>query len=326
LILPRHAIGSEHNAAGFVAMRFGRRLDYGITFLAMKAFPSFYRLLAARALRGSLISLLIFLGVFASCGPRVETPQTEPFGVLLGLETEKLWHQVETEYGRSVRTERSAGLGTNAEAVVTDDGTPVIRIRESVAPTEVRIAHELLHLAMVSEGFAYTFEPRFSSASVTPENLALFSRTAEVVHNGVLHWMFYPKLRSMGLNPSEEFGGQLADTFFVRTSAADTMTEQDLALNFFKASIETDDPAIPERLAERYLASGWQQPLATGRAMAESVTNNKPDSPQREVEVFLTCMNQLFKETAAFSVLSQTTQPRGAVQVLTVIVSVGEKR
>ena len=246
--------------------------------------------------------------------------------MFLGLETAKLWHEVEAGYGRSVRTERPPELEANAEAVVTDDGTPVIRIRESVAPTEVRIAHELLHLQMVSEGFAYSIEPRFSSGSVTPENLALFRRTAEVVHNGVLHWMFYPKLRSMGMNPSEEFGGQLAETFFIRAAAADAMTEQDLALNFFKASVEIDDPEIPERLAAHYLASGWQGPLDTGRAMAESVTNGRPDSPQREVDVFLACMNRLFKETAAFSVLGQTTQPRGAIQVFTVTVSVGVKR
>ena len=225
-----------------------------------------------------------------------------------------------------MRTERPPELEANAEAVVTDDGTPVIRIRESVAPTEVRIAHELLHLQMVSEGFAYSIEPRFSSGSVTPENLALFRRTAEVVHNGVLHWMFYPKLRSMGMNPSEEFGRQLAETFFIRTAAADAMTERDLALNFFKASVEIDDPEIPERLAAHYLANGWQGPLDTGRAMAESVTTGRPDSPQREVDVFLACMNRLFKETAAFSVLGQTTQPRGAIQVFTVTVSVGVKR
>jgi hypothetical protein len=225
-----------------------------------------------------------------------------------------------------VRTGRPRELHTNAEAVVTDDGAPVIRVRESVAPTEVRIAHELLHLKMVSEGFAYTIEPRFSSGSVTPDNLALFRRTAEAVHNGILHWMFYPKLRSMGMNPSEEFGGQLADAFFIKPGAADAMTDLDLALNFFKSSVEIDDPEITERLAARYLASGWKRPLDIGRAMAESVTTGRPDSPQREVEVFLTCMNQLFKQTAVFTVIRQTSQPRGAVMVFTVTVSVSAKR
>ena len=274
--------------------------------------------------RSSLIASMILLVASASCSPRES--HTEPFGVFLRPETTNLLHEVEERYRRSVRTERPSTLEVNAEAIVTDDGTPVIRIRESVAPTEVRIAHELLHLQMVSEGFAYSIEPRFSSGSFTPENLALFRRTAEVVHNGVLHWMFYPKLRSMGMNPSEAFGKQLEETFFARSAAGDAMTEQDLALNFFKASVEIDDPEIPERLAAHYLASGWQRPLDTGRAMAESVTNGRPDSPQREVDVFLACMNRLFKETAAFSVLGQTTQPRGAIQVFTVTVSVGVKR
>jgi hypothetical protein len=60
--------------------------------------------------------------------------------------------------------------------------------------------------------------------------------------------------------------------------------------------------------------------------MAESVTDGRPDSPQREVDVFLACMNRLFKETVAFSVLGQTTRPRGAIQIFTVTVSVGMKR
>jgi hypothetical protein len=179
---------------------------------------------------------------------------------------------------------------------------------------------------MVSEGFAYSIEPRFSSGSVTPENLALFRRTAEVVHNGILHWMLYPKLRSMGMNPSEEFSGQLVETFFVRSVAADAMTERDLALNFFKASVEIDDAHIPRRLAAHYLARGWQGPLDTGRAMAEPVTTDRPDSPQREVEVFIACMNQLFKDSVAFSILGQTTRPRGAIHVFTVTVLVGVKR
>jgi len=289
----------------------------------VKPFPRFYRLPAVRFPWSLLITSLILLAASASCSPRLEESHTEPFGVFLGQETAKLWHEVETRYGRSVRTERPPELGANAEAAVMDDGTPVIRIPESVAPTEVRIAHELLHLQMVSEGFAYSIEPRFSFGSVTPENLALFRRTAEVVHNGVLHWMFYPKLRSMGMNPSEEFGGQLAEAFFIRATAADAMTERDLALNFFKAAVEIDDAEIPERLAAHYLASGRQRPLDTGRAMAESVITVRPDSPQREVDVFLACMNRLFKETATFSVLGQTTQPRGAIQVFTVTVSVG---
>ena len=292
----------------------------------MRPSSRFYRLPAARFPWSSVIPCLILLAASASCNPRREESHTQPFGVFLGVETEKLWREVEARYGRSVRTERPAELVVNAQAVVTDDGTPVIRIRESVAPTEVRIAHELLHLQMVSEGFAYSIEPRFSSASFTRENFALFRRTAEVVHNGVLHWMFYPKLRSMGMNPSEELGRQLAEAFFIRTAAADAMTERDLALNFFKASVEIDDPEIQERLAAHYLASGWQGPLDTGRAMAESVTNGRPDSPQREVDVFLACMNRLFKETVAFSVLGQTTQPRGAIRVFTVTVLVGVKR
>jgi hypothetical protein len=289
----------------------------------MRPLPRFYRLPAAHFPWFLLITSLILLAASASCSPRPEDSHTEPFGVVLGLEAEKLWHEVEAGYGRSVRTERPRELEANAEAVVRDDGTPVIRIRESVAPTEVRIAHELLHLQMVSEGFAYSIEPRFNAGSVTPENLALFRRTAEVVHNGVLHWMFYPKLRSMGMNPSEEFSGQLTETFFVRAA---TLTEQDLALDFFKASVEIDNPEIPERLAANYLARGWQGPLDTGRAMAELVTTSRPDSPQRELDVFLACMNRLFKETAAFSVLGQTTQPRGAIQIFTVTVSVGAKR
>jgi hypothetical protein len=288
----------------------------------MKPFP---RHPAGRFPCSSLISCLILLAASVSCNPQPES-RMELFGVFLGLETADLWHEVEARYGRSVRTERPPELdGASAEAVVTDDGTPVIRIPESVAPTEVRIAHELLHLQMVSEGFAYSIEPRFSSGSVTAENLALFRRTAEVVHNGVLHWMFYPKLRSMGMNPSEELGGQLAETFFIGADAAGVMSEQDLALNFFKASVEIDDPEVPKRLAAFYVARGWQRPLDTGRTMAESVINGRPDSPQRELDVFLACMNRLFKE-AEFSVLGQTTQQRGAIQVFTVTVLIGVKR
>jgi len=289
----------------------------------MKPFSRLYFLAAALCRWSSLITSLMLLAASASCSAGHEESHARPFGVFLGPETAKLWHEVEARYGRAVRTERSPELEANAEALVTDDGTPVIRIREAVAPTEVRIAHELLHLQMVSEGFAYSIEPRFNSASVTPENLALFRRTAAVVHNGILHWMLYPKLRSMGLNPSEDFGEKLAETFFSAGAAADAMTEQDLALNFFKASVEVDDPEISERLAAHYLANGWQGPLDTGRAMAESVTSGRPDSPERQVDVFLACMNRLFNETAAFSVLRKIPRPRGAIQVVIVTVSVG---
>lgn len=278
-------------------------------------------------MRRFLIAYLILLPAFTSCTRRQGESRPNPFGVVLKPETAKLWHEVEAVYGRSVRTERTLKLDANAAAVVTEDGTPVIRIRDFVTPTEVRIAHELLHLKMVREGFAYSIEPRFTAGSVTLENLALFHRAAEVVHNGVLHWMFYPKLRSMGLNPSEELGAQVADTFFNSDAAATaTMTQRDLALNFFKASVEIDDPDITDRLAPQYVASGWREPLDAGRAMAESVVNGRPDSPGRELDVFLDCMNRLFKGTAVFSIVSERNQSRGAVQVLTVLVSVSVKQ
>jgi hypothetical protein len=92
------------------------------------------------------------------------------------------------------------------------------------------------------------------------------------------------------------------------------------------ASVEIDGAEMAERLAAHYLASGWQGPLDTGRAMADVVINGRPDSPERELDVFLACMNRLFKETVAFSVLGQTTQQRGAVRVFTVTVLVGVKR
>src|SRR4030095_12012678 len=120
----------------------------------MKSFPRFYRL-PARFPWSSIITSLILLDASPSCSPRPEESHTEPFGVFLGVETAKLWHEVEAGYGRSVRTERPPELEANAEAVVTDDGTPVIRIRDAVAPTEVRIAHELLHLQLGGAGFVY---------------------------------------------------------------------------------------------------------------------------------------------------------------------------
>ena len=156
-------------------------------------------------------------------------------------------------------------------------------------------------------------------------NVAMPERSTRITHTEISR-PIVPVICSqlvMGMNPSQEFGEQLTQTFFISGAA---LTEQDLALNFFKASVEIDDPQIPERLAANYLSRGWQGPLDTGRAMAESVINTRPDSPQREVDVFLACMNRLFKETAAFSVLAQTTQPRGAIQVFTVTVSVGAKR
>src|SRR5262252_9736597 len=109
----------------------------------------FYHLPVARFPWSSLITSLMLLAASASCSRTREASHTEPFGVFLGLETAKLWHEVEARYGRSVRTERPKELEVNAEAVVADDGTPVIRIRQSLVPTEVRIAHELLHLQMV---------------------------------------------------------------------------------------------------------------------------------------------------------------------------------
>lgn len=88
----------------------------------MKPFPRFYRLPVARFPWSSLITPLIVLAASTSCNPRPEESHTEPFGVFLGLETAKLWHEFEARYGRPVRTERPPELETNAEAVVKGDG------------------------------------------------------------------------------------------------------------------------------------------------------------------------------------------------------------
>jgi hypothetical protein len=75
------------------------------------------------------------------------------------------------------------------------------------------------------------------------------------------------------------------------------------AFNYMKISLESNDPAIQERLDDCYRSGGWQTSLEKGRRLVEAVKQRKITRPEDEVALCLHCLNTLFDGRIVFHAL-----------------------
>jgi hypothetical protein len=200
---------------------------------------------------------------------------------------------------------------------ITKDGTPIIKVDDSIDPKdELRmeriVAHELLHLRL--RGRKYPLFS-FNGSSKLMNKFNFYLTTARhAIRNGIEHWMFAADMRRMGFEPSAELkrGFDL-----LRPGYGDDIL---LALNYFRALLEYDDPRLLAELRSFYLAHQWQKMIEAGEKVAALVLTAKPQTPDDVKTTFLQCLNALLGKSLRFSLLEPVNETYGAyVQPVVVI-------
>jgi len=235
--------------------------------------------------------------------PATQSPRRSMFGVELSPEAASLASKVERSYQAGVREVRTSGhkAGQRARGVVARDGTPVIEISKYTQPTEAVIVHELIHLEMYEDGYPdlnfVRRDRRFMKGEDDYLNFIISG-----VHDQIHHFMFYPRMRQMGLDPEA----------VVRADAEAVLRAQDYdymglpaddvrAINYFKIWMNVSDPGLRRRLTDLYLKKEWRGPWLKASRMIEAVESSGPKTREQELAALEKCLNLLGRDGFRFS-------------------------
>lgn len=125
--------------------------------------------------------------------------RTQLFGNSLIPPGVSLLAEVERLFGKAVIEEQNELVDMHGQTRVDEDGSPVILLNSTSSKSQELIIHELFHLKMIGEGSPTL---SYNVLQAIPESLqkAIFWLEFQL-RGAIQHSMFYPNMRSMGLQP-----------------------------------------------------------------------------------------------------------------------------
>jgi len=261
------------------------------------------------------LTLQLFLLVVL---PTNQTDRTSLLGIDLTPAAQQLLREVGELYGIPVQVEIVASLpgGSHGDSAVLSDGTPLVRINAATGKTERNIVHELLHLKLANKGFAAVeFE--------TPEGKVVDQTFGDWLRNDIndpiMHFIFYPQMREMGLMPAFLLKVKLEDDI-ERGDYEGEVNSLNRVVNYFEAALELNDTQLLHRIEQWYQEKGWTDSLTLGKRVAEIVSAANPQTPEDHIDTLIGCLNVLllnrfqFKEWTS-SVIGAHTQKWAVITV-----------
>ncbi len=212
---------------------------------------------------------------------------------------------IEKHYGKAIRIEETESNNPDycGETSVTRDGTPIIRVNARIAHKEEVVVHEMLHLELRKNGYPRYVLACSDNLALDKETMANLWRMVNNVRDVVEHHTFlFPAMERMELDPYANMRAiyrRNLESGYVRTF--DNPVYQ--AFNYMKISLESNDPAIQERLDNCYRSGGWHASLAKGRRLVEAVKQRTLTRPADEVALCLYVLNTLFADRLVFRAL-----------------------
>jgi hypothetical protein len=274
----------------------------------------------------SICLLLIALQLNTQTGAitRRGNPPTGRERILLGIKLRPqlvdLLLEVEGLFGNKQVQARFARVRESSEFVdrvgtteITKDGTPIIKVDDSIAPKDEHrieriVAHELLHLRFRGRRFPLF---SFNGPARLMNRFNFYLTTARhAIRNGIEHWMFAADMRRMGFDASAE----LKRGFDILKQQAKPGYGDDilLTLNYFRALLEYDDPKLLAELRLFYLDHQWGRMIESGEKLAALVRVAKPQTPDEVKLTFLQCLNALLGKSLSFNLLEPVNETYGA--------------
>jgi hypothetical protein len=149
------------------------------------------------------------------------------------------------------------------------------------------IAHELFHLKLIAEGFPfYSFQP-------PPDvDQTMFMFAAGALTDVLEHRLFFPQMRSMGLDPTTK---QRRDLELI-------MHQDDkgwnnpiyAAIHYLEHALQDNNDALVEKIDGWYRRRGWTQALDLGKKMKALILLHNPRTARQIQWELRACLNLLF--------------------------------
>lgn len=247
-------------------------------------------------------------------------------GILLGVKLRPkvlaLLKEIEKLYGKPVEAE-FANISVTPEgddragrAIITDEGVPTIKVDKHIDPKDAQrveriLAHELLHLRLRAKG--YPVLHFHGETGLMTEIGPYLLETGNSLRNGIEHWLFAPDLRAMGFDPGDEIKRGMEK--FSQAAKAGKGDDVLLALYYYRAILEYDDPALLAKLKQGYIEGNRLGVIKTGERLAQVVLNDKPKTPDAVGKTLLSCLDTLFQKQIVFTVLQSSEKVSGAVKL-----------
>jgi len=245
-----------------------------------------------------------------------DTPRQENrlLGVRLSAEVSSWLEEVEGKLGKEVYAEfaeldpaDAGGDYTLGTSYLTGAGVGVVRVDESFRArserlTEAVIGHELLHLRLRARGYPlFLFAPEVQTKHGPAEDVE--QPNVNDLVSMIEHRVFAPEMRRTGFDRLIDLTNYLDSARRAR-GRADGQAE---VLNYARAALEWDDPALLGELTKIYQANRWTRALAGGRRLAETIRAADPQTPSQVTALFLRCLPILYR--AEFRVEPDTRFP-----------------
>jgi hypothetical protein len=222
-------------------------------------------------------------------------------GVLLGAEVSSWLDEVERKLGKEVYAEfaeldpeDAGGDYTLGTSYLTGAGVGVVRVDESIRAkggrtVEAVVGHELLHLRLRARGYPlFLFGPEVKTKQGPAEDVE--QPNVNDLVSMIEHRVFAPEMRRTGFDKLIDLTNYLDSARRLRGSEEG----QSEVLNYARAALEWDDPALLEELTKVYQANRWTRSLADGRRLAETVRAARATTPAEVTALFLRCMPILY--------------------------------
>jgi len=222
-------------------------------------------------------------------------------GVRLSAEVSSWLEEVERKLGQEIYAEfaeldpaDAGGDYTLGTSYLTRAGVGVVRVDESFRAkgerlTEAVIGHELLHLRLRARGYPlFLFGPEVMTKRGPAEDVE--QPNVNDLVSMIEHRVFAPEMRRTGFDRLIDLTNYLDSARRLRGRAEG----QAEVLNYARAALEWDNPALLDQLTKIYQANRWTRSLADGRRLAETIRAAGVRTPTEVTALFLRCLPVLY--------------------------------
>lgn len=210
----------------------------------------------------------------------------------------KLCNQVENIYQKKLSIYE---VNTNKFLGHSNPDKFLIEVNKNVNNKDVLIAHELFHLKLKKEGFAksYLFLP--SEKLSETEEIRLTKHVYQLLRQPILHFIFYPEMKKLGLIPNinieEQIRKEISEDRFINKIDYFEIN----VLYYLKYLLEINDDLLLSKINTIYGKQNLTNELNMGQELANIIIESNPKTPEEEVNTFIKCINQLYNNKYKFS-------------------------
>ena len=257
-----------------------------------------------RSIPVSLIALCLFA---ASLDGQIR----KPFGIDARQSLLALMLEVERGFGHVI-IERvwEPGGPSFGSYEIDANGIPTITLAKDDL-TEANLAHELMHLKLILQGYP-RIEWRVSDSRFTTQEIANeLHELLATIRDPIEHFIFHATIAAMGIMPDPEDVGVL--TRYVYDKSRPKEGSGGSISMFFSLTLSVQDSALRRQLLASYERKGLRAEALAGKAMALQVRRMHPKTPKDEVDCFIACLNIYWAGKRTATLLSQSSERRGNI-------------